>query len=165
MSQLLNNLTKAKMKSVQFVLAAVLIVLSHVYMSAAQGQGGYGGSVGSWSSASSQSGQPGAPGSTQFSYGYGGVDANGMPYGGSSGNGGYHVNVTDEHGRQHSYSGGQGGFGGQPGQPGHPGSMGTHSYSSTNTNRGGYQNSSSASAYATAWSTFYAIAFRNEVSI
>ncbi|XP_037808792.1 glycine-rich RNA-binding protein 3, mitochondrial-like [Lucilia sericata] len=148
------------MKSVQFVLAGVLIVLSHVLMSAAQGQGGYGGSAGTWSSSSSQSGQPGTPGNSQFSYGYGGVDANGMPYGGSSGNGGYHVNITDEQGRQHSYSGGQGGFGGQPGQhgqPGQPGSMGTYSYSSSNTNRGGYQNSSSSSAYASAWSTFYVI--------
>lgn len=92
-----------------------------------------------------------------MSYGYGGVDANGVPYGGAGGNGGFHVNVTDEYGRQHSYSGGQGGFGGQPGQPGQPGNTGTHSFSSSNTNRHGNQNSSSSSAYASAWSTFYVI--------
>lgn len=118
----------------------------------AQGQGGWGGNGGSassWSSSSSQSGQPGSNGNHQFSYSYGGIDANGVPYGGATGNATYNVQVTDEHGRTHTYSGGQGNFGGPPPT--------SNSQSFNNQNRGQQHSSSSSSAYASAWSTFYII--------
>ncbi|XP_037808846.1 glycine-rich protein DOT1-like [Lucilia sericata] len=66
------------MKSVQFILTGVLIVvLSQVLMSTAQGQGGNGGSAG----------QPGAPGGNGGSAGQPGAPG-GNGYAGASGNGG-----------------------------------------------------------------------------
>lgn len=143
----------------------------------AQGPGGGWGGANSWSSASS-SGQPGQPGRSEVSYSYGGIDANGVPYGGSSGNGGFHINVSDGQGRTQTYSGGQPGqYPGQPGyphgqpdfptgQPGFPpGHPGTFSYSNADNRynqgpgQGGYRNSSASSwSSASAWSTFYVIA-------
>uniref|UniRef100_A0A1I8PIJ2 Uncharacterized protein n=1 Tax=Stomoxys calcitrans TaxID=35570 RepID=A0A1I8PIJ2_STOCA len=153
------------MPSTLFLILGSAIVLSHCQMSSAQGQGGWGGNgASSWSSSSS-SGQPGQPGRSEVSYGYGGVDANGVPYGGYGGNGGYNINVSDEQGRTHTYSGGPGAPGGYPGAPGgapgQPGYPSTFSYASTNNQGRGYGNSSSssfASASSSAWNTFYVIA-------
>ncbi|XP_061396682.1 collagen alpha-1(X) chain-like [Musca vetustissima] len=154
-----------------------VVLVSQIIMSSGTGQNGWGNTgASSWSSSSS-SGLPGQPPQNDFSYSYGGVDANGVPYGGYGGNGGFHINVNDAQGRSHTYSGGNPtGFPGAPGftgvppgapQPGQPGYPGPFSYSTTNTQYGmgpdgrPYANSSSSSSAwssASAWSTFYVIA-------
>ncbi|XP_061388250.1 collagen alpha-1(X) chain-like [Musca vetustissima] len=152
-----------------------VVLASQIIMSSGTGQNGWGNTgASSWSSSSS-SGLPGQPPQNDYSYSYGGVDANGVPYGGYGGNGGFHINVNDAQGRSHTYSGGNPtGFPGAPGftgvppgapQPGQPGYPGPFSYSTSNTQYGRgpdgrpYGNSSSSSwSSASAWSTFYVIA-------
>ncbi|XP_073828400.1 uncharacterized protein [Musca autumnalis] len=172
--QLLNNSKQVNMLALSpFSLLGSVVLVSQIIMSSGTGQNGWGHTgASSWSSSSS-SGQPGQPPQSDFSYSYGGVDANGVPYGSYGGNGGFHINVNDGQGRSQTYSGGNvpGGFPGGPGfdgvppQPGQPGYPGPFSYSNSNTqyNRGPdgrpYGNSSSSAwSSASAWSTFYIIA-------
>ncbi|XP_011198806.2 uncharacterized protein LOC105222932 [Bactrocera dorsalis] len=100
----------------------ILLALNCVLLCSAQGGNG---GAGGWGGAAGSPGAPGAPGSSDFGYGYAGVDSRGHAYGGAGGNGGYYVGGLDDQGRRFSYSGGAGGMPGMPGMPGgYPGAPG-----------------------------------------
>ncbi|XP_036338547.1 glycine-rich cell wall structural protein 1.8 [Rhagoletis pomonella] len=96
----------------------ILLALNCVLFCSAQGgRGGAGGWAGA-SGSPGAPGMPGAPGTSDYGFGYGGVDSRGNTYGGAGGNGGYYVGGIDDQGRRFAYSGGAGGMPGMPGAPG-----------------------------------------------